>query len=27
VATLLPVGLGFITCFLVAQLWRIAAGS
>ncbi|MGA1417946.1 MAG: nucleoside recognition domain-containing protein, partial [Gemmatimonadaceae bacterium] len=27
VATLLPVGLGFITCFLVAQLWRIAAGG
>jgi ferrous iron transport protein B len=27
VATLLPVALGFVTCFLVAQVWRIVAGG
>ncbi len=27
VATLLPVALGFVTCFLVAQVWRIVAGA
>ncbi|HPK66847.1 MAG TPA: ferrous iron transporter B, partial [Thermoanaerobaculia bacterium] len=25
VATLLPLGMGFLLCFLVAQLWRLAA--
>jgi ferrous iron transport protein B len=25
-ATLLPVGLGFLLCFLVAQSWRLVAG-
>ncbi len=27
VATLLPLGLGVVICFLVAQFWRIATGS
>jgi ferrous iron transport protein B len=26
VAALLPVAMGFLICFLVAQVWRIAAG-
>ncbi len=25
-ATLLPVGIGLVTCFVVAQVWRLAAG-
>jgi ferrous iron transport protein B len=27
VATMLPVLLGVVVCFLVAQVWRIAAGA
>jgi len=26
VSALLPIGLGFVVCFLVAQIWRLAAG-
>jgi ferrous iron transport protein B len=27
VSTLLPLAMGFVTCFLVAQLWRLAVGA
>ena len=27
VSALLPVGMGFVICVVVAQIWRIAAGS
>jgi ferrous iron transport protein B len=27
VSTLLPLVMGFVTCFLVAQLWRLAVGA
>jgi ferrous iron transport protein B len=27
IATLLPLVLGFVVCFLVAQFWRLASGA